>query len=542
MVASTSTCVELHTAALEAERKNARKSLHDGINDYSRKLQALLGTKGASSIGETLGGGAELFLDTNKLAATLHVQRDGAGMEAARRDRLLGAVATLERWSSRLHPPVIRDTSFAGAMSLCEDILSQFAAVLRALRLARLECESGYDPALHDVLLASVDWHSAKPEELAAVPVVVVVQRATEVRGSALDDLGKLLRSGYPVQVLILWDGARLGEADLGWFSLSQREAYVLQSATSEREHLEAGLVSMASQSTTAVAIISEVDSRAPQQSHAFPLYRYDPNGGPGWADALKLWNSGTADADELRPAHVVFEGIESARHFEVILEGAWEPEQMELGAFLSHSCMDAPRALPFIWVWTPKGERRRALLSREVVAFSRERMRSWRLLQEMAGIRNNRAELVIAEALKEAQESSLARERQAVKKAEQAAAAAAIHRLVAVLTNTTVASAVELPGPLENKSEIPGASERTDPYIDSFLCTSCNDCMKINNRMFSYNADKQAYIADPRAGSFAELVKAAEGCPAKCIHPGSPRAGDLTASAAIIARAKRMT
>jgi pyruvate-ferredoxin/flavodoxin oxidoreductase len=40
---------------------------------------------------------------------------------------------------------------------------------------------------------------------------------------------------------------------------------------------------------------------------------------------------------------------------------------------------------------------------------------------------------------------------------------------------------------------------------------------------MFAYNENKQAYIRDPRAGTFAQLVRAAEVCPAGLIHPGTP-------------------
>ena len=40
---------------------------------------------------------------------------------------------------------------------------------------------------------------------------------------------------------------------------------------------------------------------------------------------------------------------------------------------------------------------------------------------------------------------------------------------------------------------------------------------------MFAYNADKQAYLKDPKAGPYADLVEAAEICPAQCIHPGKP-------------------
>jgi ferredoxin len=78
------------------------------------------------------------------------------------------------------------------------------------------------------------------------------------------------------------------------------------------------------------------------------------------------------------------------------------------------------------------------------------------------------------------------------------------------------------------------------DPYIDTVLCTSCKECTDINSRMFAYDDNKQAFIADADAGSFAELVKAAKLCPAKCIHPGQPRSDDATATPKWIAEAAK--
>ncbi|OQX38171.1 MAG: hypothetical protein B0D84_00025, partial [Candidatus Sedimenticola endophacoides] len=54
-------------------------------------------------------------------------------------------------------------------------------------------------------------------------------------------------------------------------------------------------------------------------------------------------------------------------------------------------------------------------------------------------------------------------------------------------------------------------------------LCTSCNDCLAINPVMFVYNDNNQAVIADIAAGTYAQLVEAAEICPSRCIHPGKP-------------------
>jgi len=61
------------------------------------------------------------------------------------------------------------------------------------------------------------------------------------------------------------------------------------------------------------------------------------------------------------------------------------------------------------------------------------------------------------------------------------------------------------------------------EPWIETVLCTSCNDCINLNPKVFVYDENKQAYIGDATAGTYAQIVDAAEKCPAKCIHPGKP-------------------
>jgi hypothetical protein len=61
------------------------------------------------------------------------------------------------------------------------------------------------------------------------------------------------------------------------------------------------------------------------------------------------------------------------------------------------------------------------------------------------------------------------------------------------------------------------------DPYIESERCTTCNECTNLNGKLFAYNADKQATVKDPKAGTFQQLVVAAERCPVGIIHPGTP-------------------
>jgi hypothetical protein len=41
---------------------------------------------------------------------------------------------------------------------------------------------------------------------------------------------------------------------------------------------------------------------------------------------------------------------------------------------------------------------------------------------------------------------------------------------------------------------------------------------------MFGYDGNKQAFILNPDAGNYRQLVEAAENCQLSIIHPGKPR------------------
>ena len=54
-------------------------------------------------------------------------------------------------------------------------------------------------------------------------------------------------------------------------------------------------------------------------------------------------------------------------------------------------------------------------------------------------------------------------------------------------------------------------------------MCTACDECTTINPEIFVYNKNKQAVIKNPAGGPYKDIVKAAEKCSAKIIHPGKP-------------------
>ena len=77
------------------------------------------------------------------------------------------------------------------------------------------------------------------------------------------------------------------------------------------------------------------------------------------------------------------------------------------------------------------------------------------------------------------------------------------------------------------------------DAWIDTPLCTSCNECIENNGQIFQYNEDKQAFVANPKGGPYADIVKAAERCPVSIIHPGTPWEKDDPDLKELVERAK---
>jgi hypothetical protein len=61
------------------------------------------------------------------------------------------------------------------------------------------------------------------------------------------------------------------------------------------------------------------------------------------------------------------------------------------------------------------------------------------------------------------------------------------------------------------------------DPYIETERCTTCNECTNLNSEDVRLRREQAGVHQGPKAGTFRELVLAAEKCPAELIHPGTP-------------------
>ncbi len=323
--------------------------------------------------------------------------------------------------------------------------------------------------------------------------------------------------------------------------------------------------------------------ARLALESRAFPFLAYDPDGGDAFADCLSL--EGNPALDDPWPTYELsheddaggkatitlpltiadWAATESrfGKHFKKAPKATWSDEMVPFHAFLDLGADEREGKIPFVHVLgdgTKGGERRlgRLVVSKEIAALARERLHFWSQLRQLAGLK-------VAPSVEEGIRAKVASEfdaRLAALTAEHEAKVAelrsrwpqviaqrmaegilslsdgspalaeALSRLPAPKNGSAVAP---LAAPAAKVESAPAAAPEAeaaqdvaqdvavDPYIESARCTSCNECINLNKRMFAYNASKQATVKDPRAGTFQQLVVAAERCPVSIIHPGTP-------------------
>ena len=258
--------------------------------------------------------------------------------------------------------------------------------------------------------------------------------------------------------------------------------------------------------------------------------------------------------------------------HFAPIPAACHSEELMDVDHYLQLEGEELFQKIPYIWAVDRHNQLHRLVVTRALIHACRDRLNFWHTLQEMAGVKSRYIDLAIERTKAEIQAeadaviSTLKQQfEQQLTEARALAAKEVMGRLTDVLLGLdlsgvnpgggrlttptkTVTVAANTPSRVVdttavNVNELLDEPEERagyqDPWIDSALCTSCNDCLVINPIMFVYNEDKQAYITDPESGTYAQLVEAAEICPSHCIHPGQPLNSSESDLATLIERAK---
>ncbi len=567
-------------------------------------------------------GPAGQFLDSDALSGMLEKRSHGSQeMAPERRSRIENALGELTSWddnavlvriAGRVVNPWFAEQAdldivesyeaCATASELFLDDAVRFARLFAALRIAGLELDDQYDPAVHDSWFASFDWQAFSDEELQLVPRAVALESADYLATDGLPAFSHLLGSRLPVHVLT-WVRAydnpavKPGEGpfdayrfELANFGIGHRQVVVAQTSAARHEGLLAGftcaidsnraslhLINRGTQTKSSKPILEPwFVASAALESRAHPFLLIDPDAGDQAAMRVRFDGNPQPDADwpvetleyqsadgEETTMELAFTFADYAllmpalhEHFRTVPTGFASEELVTVSEFLDTSEEHRDRLVPFVWGIGEDGVLVRLVVSRALIFACRDRLNYWHALQELAGVQNYYVEEAIERIIEE-QRAELEAEREQLRKehAEELesvrseAAGEAMGQLVDVLMGADLSGMVvgggqlaTMPAARPAEVEAPAEADEAgaeaepaeveepeeelsfdEPWLDTPACTTCDDCMGINKMMFAYNEDKQAYLTDPKAGTYEDLVRAAEICPAKCIHPGKP-------------------
>jgi hypothetical protein len=430
----------------------------------------------------------------------------------------------------------------------CRDALAAFGerlprilGLIRSMAIAELEIDGRYAEATHDPFFATFDENSVDAADFRPFPDYLVCLASEELQSPENAGLTEILASAMPIKIVvgvtdILGESAlraHLGPvaqaAQLGRMALGMANAFVLQAGASHlyslRQRVLAGLVYpgpalfsvFTGPGRGAGMLPCYLQAAAAQDSRAFPAFSYDPAAGSDRSARFALDGNAQPEADwpahefihedaalqrvtrQLAFSYVDFVACDPrhARHFAVVPQSEWNGKMLPAADCMQSDPSAAASTVPYIHLVDGDQLLQRALVDEKLMLAARRCRELWHSLQEMG-----------------------ARPAAGAGPAAQAQTAA----VPAAPAEHPVPAASAAPPPV---AEADAERSPDEAYIETVRCTTCNECTNLNNRMFAYDANKQAYIADLGAGTYRQLVEAAEACQVSIIHPGKPRNPD---------------
>jgi hypothetical protein len=427
----------------------------------------------------------------------------------------------------------------------------------KAITMAKLETEGEYSEARHDPFFAEFGANGLDPDDIAAFPDYLICLRAADLRATECDLVMQAFVAGMPAKVVVQTDDLLEQSPITGEFLFSELRGrqlvstmmgfgtyYILQSSSSGlirlREQIVRGLAFRGPalfsvfSGANGTGIPPYLAAAAAAESRAFPAFTYDPSAGADWASRFSLQANAQRDLDwplqrldyedeaqQLVSETLAFTFVDfmacdprCARHFAQVPRAKWADDMLPVAELLAREAKDLSGKVPCLLMVDRDNRLQKVIVDDKLMREARACIEAWRSLQELGGVHNSHAARLVEQERKVWAEQS-----RPVAAPEPAQASSAVAAPAAPAA-PTASAAPTAPAAAEAAPEKPS----DEPYIETARCTSCNECTQINDKMFGYDANKQAYIINPDAGTYRQLVEAAENCQISIIHPGKPR------------------
>jgi len=462
------------------------------------------------------------------------------------------------------------------AMGLFEGHMSKMADGFRLIRKAEMELSGNYNSKDQKEFFTYFNWGQFTDEEWKLCPPVVALGGDGAMYDIGFQNLSRMMASGKPIKVIVVdtqvysntggqactsgfigqvsdmaqfgkvWKGKPEPRKEIGLIAMAHRNTYVLQGTLANTSQMIEGFIeglltkrpALFNLYTTCQPEHGVADDMGAHQaklameSRAYPIFRYNPDKGKTPQEAFNL--EGNPAMDQLWPTYQL-KYMESGRpksmevamtfadfaitearfrkHFRKAPRDTWNENMIVLSEFLEMDLEAREGKFPFIWALDKKEYLSRVLVSKTMVESCEERRDFWIMLKAIAGVTPDTTT--------------------PIEDVESKVRAEVIGRIARGLMKMAgddgagimdlVAEAPKANSNGEAKPAVAASSDYLAPWLETEHCTSCDECTKLNSKIFAYNNDKKAFIKNPDGGPFTDLVKAAEKCTAGVIHPGLP-------------------
>ncbi len=458
------------------------------------------------------------------------------------------------------------------SLGLFEGHMRKMADGFKAIRQAEAELAGERDFREVAKSLHGFDWRAFTDAEYRLSPPVIAVGGDGAMFDIGFQNVSRALMAGRPIKIFVLdtqvysntggqactsgftgqisdmapygkaWKGKTETRKEMALIGAAHRTAFVLQGSLANPTHLIEGYIDGINARSPALFCIYAVcqpehgvpddataqRSKMALESRAYPVFRFDPGAGESWAECIALegnpaldddWpvyslkyldDDGREQAMELPMTFADF-AVQEARfrkHFRVAPADTWNDSMLPIAEFIELPEDEREGRFPYVWTLDKRNRLLRVIVAQEIVRATEERRHYWRTLKGLAGLTGRVDPERIAQQVRSETAQKLAQGLMAMLAGEGAALAP----LAAVPTTAAHAG---------NGAATAAAFEAA--WIDQTECSACDECTTINPRIFAYDERKKAYVKDPRGGPFKDIVRAAEKCTGRCIHPGTP-------------------
>ncbi|MDH4040579.1 MAG: 2-oxoacid:acceptor oxidoreductase family protein [Gammaproteobacteria bacterium] len=480
-------------------------------------------------------------------------------------------------WSNHLF-----QDSASLAMGVFEGHMAKMAEGFKAVRAAELELSGQYREAEHEAFFTYFTWEQFSDEEFLLCPPVVAVGGDGAMYDIGFQNLSRAMMSGKPIKILVVdtqvysntggqactsgfigqvSDMAQFGKVqkgkqevrkEIGLIAMAHRTTYVLQSTIAHANHMIEGFIQ--GLMVQRPALFNLYTSCQPEhgigddmghhqaklavESRAYPLFRYHPDKGktPGecfdlegnpalyqdWPSYKLSYLDGSREKTMELPMTFADFAMTEARfrkHFRMAPPDTWHENMVPLADFMQLGMDEREGKFPFIWTLDKRQHLSRLLVDETMVKSSEERRDFWVMLKAIADVKPKVPDTA-ADLEQKARRDVVTKIASGLLRMVEGDGELPADLLQGAGAEVIASSA----GGAKAAAGAPAAGgDYMAPWLDTEECTACDECTNLNSAMFAYNDAKKAFIKDPLAGPYRDLVKAAEKCTAQVIHPGLP-------------------